>query len=192
MATTLDIVRGISQAVANAYDGSHDERYTSDGESRKIGLKREEGDSVLESRDVDGFTVRFRGDKLVIMYQSDIKLKEVHANGFENDISNMINNVANYLKKEYKKITGDALTLTKDGDPDILVQSISQRRSYVCGTCEYKIGNMNGTVAVEEGSSSKERLDKITKDWLSYNKNYEIGKGKNYAKNVTRKKEQSK
>ena len=192
MATVLDIVRGISQAAANAYDGSHDERYTADGEARKVGLKREEKDSVLESRDIDGFTVRFRGDKLIIMYQSDVKLQEVHENGFENDVTGMVKNIASYLKKEYKKITGDTLTLTKDGDPDILVQSVSRQRSYVCATCSYKIGNMKGTEAVEEGSSSKERLDKITKDWLSYNKNFEIGKGKNHAKNVTRKKEQSK
>ena len=32
-------------------------------------------------------------------------------------------------------------------------------------------------------------IDKITKDWLAYNNNFEIGKGKK-PKNVTRKKEQ--
>ena len=30
-AKTLEIIRAISQAAANAYDGAHDERYTSDG-----------------------------------------------------------------------------------------------------------------------------------------------------------------
>ena len=40
MATVLDIVRGISQAAANAYDGAHDEKYSLDGEVRKIGLKK--------------------------------------------------------------------------------------------------------------------------------------------------------
>ena len=39
MATVLDVVRGISQAAANAYDGSHDKRYTHDGEERKAGLR---------------------------------------------------------------------------------------------------------------------------------------------------------
>ena len=39
MASVLDIVRGISQAAANAYDGSQDEKYSLDGEARKIGLK---------------------------------------------------------------------------------------------------------------------------------------------------------
>ena len=38
MATVLDIVRGISQALANNYDGPHVEEYSSDGEARKAGL----------------------------------------------------------------------------------------------------------------------------------------------------------
>ena len=59
MASVLDIVRGISQAAANAYDGSHDERYAADGKARKIGLNREEGDPILDSRVMDGFKVKF-------------------------------------------------------------------------------------------------------------------------------------
>jgi len=168
MATVLDIIKGISQAAANAYDGSHDERYTADGEEKKMGLRREEGDSVLESREIDGFK-----DK----------------NRFENTITANINDIANYLKREYKKITGDSLSLTKEGDPDIMVQHISNVRSTCQANCMYKIGGLDGVVAVEEGSSAKEHLDQITKTWLAYNKNFEIGKGKK-PQNVTRKKEQ--
>ena len=88
MATTvLAIVRGISQAPANAYDGSQDERYSYDGESRKIGLKREEGDPIVDSRVVDGFGVVFHGNLLCISYQSDIKLKEVYAGDIEADLA---------------------------------------------------------------------------------------------------------
>ena len=53
----------------------------------------------------------------------------------------------------------------------------------------YKIGGLGDTVSVDEGSSDKKRLDQVTKDWLAYNKNFEIGKGKK-PKNVTRNKEQ--
>ena len=42
MATTLEIIRGISQALTYAYDGGHKESYTDDGESHSFGLKREE------------------------------------------------------------------------------------------------------------------------------------------------------
>ena len=43
MATTLEIVRGIQQASANAYDGSHDEKFTGKDLAKEIGLKREQG-----------------------------------------------------------------------------------------------------------------------------------------------------
>ena len=191
MATVLDVIRGISQAAANAYDGSHDERYMADGEAKKAGLRREEGDSVLQSREIDGFNVRFTGNKINILYHAEIKLKETHdRNKFESTIAASINDIANYLKREYKKVTGDTLTLTKEGEPDILVQHISNIRSNCQASCTYKVGNLDGVLPVEEGSSAKEKLDQVSKDWLAYNKNFEIGKGKNHATNVTRKKEQ--
>ena len=191
MATVLDIITGISQAAANAYDGSHDERYTADGEKRTIGLRREEGDPVLDSREIYGFKIRFEGNKLRVLYHTEMKLKETHnRNKFESDIAATVNDVANYLKREYKKVTGNTLTLTKEGDVDINVQHISNIRSSCQANCVYKIGGLEGVVAVDEGSSSRERLNQVTKAWLSYNQNYEIGKGKSYAKNVTRKKEQ--
>ena len=66
MASVLDIINGISQAAANAYDGSHDERYTADGEARKVGLKREEGDPILDSREMDGFNIKYYGNKICV------------------------------------------------------------------------------------------------------------------------------
>ena len=78
MATTLEIIRGISQAAANAYDGSHVEGYSSDGKARVIGLKREEGNPLIDKRVMDGFGVRFHGNKLCITYHSEVKLKEVY------------------------------------------------------------------------------------------------------------------
>ena len=47
MASVYDIVRGINQAAANAYDGSHDSRYVEEGEDKVIGLKREQDLAVL-------------------------------------------------------------------------------------------------------------------------------------------------
>jgi len=190
MASVLEIINGISQAAANAYDGSHDERYTADGEARKAGLKREEGDPILDSRIMDGFNVKFYGSSLCVEYHSECKLKEVHDSGkFENDVNARINDISKYLKKEYKKVTGNSLSLTKDGEADVLVQHMSNIRSWVTAKQFYKIGGMKGVLESSEEASSKDRLDKITKDWLAYNNNFEIGKGKK-PKNVTRKKEQ--
>jgi len=131
MATTLEIVRGISQAAANAYDGSHNERYSLDGEERTIGLKREEGDPINDSRVVDGFAVRFDGNLLCINYQSDIRLKEVYSGDIETETEEMIQNIADFLKKEYKKVTGNSLSLTAEGDVKVLVQNTSRVRVFV-------------------------------------------------------------
>ena len=43
----LEVVRGISQAAADSYDGAYDEK----GEPVTIGLKREVDNSVYVSRD---------------------------------------------------------------------------------------------------------------------------------------------
>ena len=168
MATVLDIVRGISQAAANAYDGAHDEKYSFDGEARKIGLKREEGDPIIDSRVIDGFGVRMSGPILTINYQSDIRLKDVYAGDIEADVEDMIENVAKFLKKEYKKITGDSLSLTPEGEVDVLVQNTSRVRVFVLGKKNYRVGNLDGVMEVLE--PSKDRLDKSIRDFLALGK----------------------
>ena len=50
MATTLEIINGISQVLANSYDGALDES----GEPVKIGLRREEGNPLIDHRVIDG------------------------------------------------------------------------------------------------------------------------------------------
>jgi len=169
MATVLDIVRGISQAAANAYDGVQDEKYALDGEAKKIGLKREEGDALLDSRVIDGFGVKLHGNLLCISYQSDIRLKDVYAGDIEADVDDMIENVAGFIKKEYKKITGDALSLSADGNVDVMVQNTSKVRVFVNGKKFYKIGNLDGVTPVAE--PSEDRLDKSIRDFLSLGKN---------------------
>ena len=169
MATVLDIVRGISQAAANAYDGGHNERYSLDGEERKIGLKREEGDPIIDSRVIDGFGVRMSGPILTINYQSDIKLKDVYAGDIEADVEDMIENVAKFLKKEYKKVTGDSLSLTPEGEVDVLVQNTSKVRVFVIGKKNYRVGNLDGVMEILE--PSEDRLDKSIRDFLALGKN---------------------
>ena len=60
----LEIIRGVAQAASNCYDGALDD----EGQPIKIGLKREEGNPILNSRNVDGFKVKFHGDKLMCTY----------------------------------------------------------------------------------------------------------------------------
>ena len=49
MPTPEEIARGIAQAAANASDGSHHERYSLHAETKEVGLRREQGDPILDS-----------------------------------------------------------------------------------------------------------------------------------------------
>ena len=141
--TTLEIIQGLAQAAANAYDGVHDERFTLDGQVRSTGLRREEGCPLMDRRVNDGFSVKFYGNKMCINYQSDIMLKEVYSGKFEQDMAKMLNEVKKFLQKEYKAVTGKSVTLTADGEAKILVQSTSRVRSFVQAYQHYKVSGIS-------------------------------------------------
>ena len=163
MATTLEIIQGLAQAAAHGYDGAHDERYSHDGSARKVGLKREEGDPILDRRVIDGFAVRFSGPQMIISYQSEIKLKEVYAGGFESEIERRINEVKKFLQREYKAITGNSVTLRKADEPKVLVQSTSRIHSWVQATQVFNIGSLKADGLRQE---SEPTVRDITKKFL--------------------------
>ena len=141
--TTLEIIQGLSQAAANAYDGVHDERYTLDGQVRNIGLRREDGCPLMDKRVNDGFSVKFYGNKICINYQSDILLREIYnTKDYEGEIVRQLEGIKKFLQKEYKAITGKSVSLTAQGEPKVLVQSTSRVRSFVQAYQHYKIGGV--------------------------------------------------
>jgi len=146
---TLEIIQGLAQAAANAYDGAHDERYTLDGQVKKVGLQREEGCPLMDKRVIDGFSVKFYGDSMIINYQSDIFLREVYANDFESEISRRLNEVKKFLQKEYRAVTGNSVSLSAKGEPQILVQSTSRVRSFVQAYQHYKVSGIESLPILE-------------------------------------------
>ena len=149
MATTLEIINGISQVLAKGYDGALDEN----GEPLKVGLKREEGNPLIDPRVIDGFGVKFESNCICITYSSEIRLKEVYGGTLENDVSSKISDVAAFIKKEYRALTKSGLTLTADGDVNVLVQPVSRIRTLVTAVQKFKIGG------VEEQTSERENLE---------------------------------
>ena len=145
MATTYEIIQGLAQAAANSYDGALGEDYepVNDGI-----LRREEGNALIDQRVMDGFNVKFYGNMMCLSYQSEIKLKEVYAGGFEEEMDQRITDISGWLKKEYKKITGNEVSLTEEGEVDILVQNSSRVRSWVQATKRYRVGGLAEDMAV--------------------------------------------
>jgi len=159
MATVYEIVQGLSQAAANAYDGAR----TSDGELVKVGLQREEGDPILDKRVMDGFNVKFYGDMMCISYQSEVQLKEVYTKGFEGEIEQRVADIASFLKKEYRKVTGESVKLTAEGEIDVRVESTSRVRSWLTATKHFKIGGLEKEMSLNAGSK-----DLVEKGWKSF------------------------
>ena len=152
MANILDIVRGLGQAAANAYDGALDES----GEPLQLGLKREKRHPVLDSRVMDGFKVRFAADKMIVTYHGEVMMKEVHPrNQFENEIEQKFTDILKYLKKEYRKINKDSVNLKEDGAADIMVQSTSRVRNWVQAKKVYVIKGAEGVDKVGRPSNDK-------------------------------------
>ena len=149
MATTLEIIQGINQAAANAYDGAHDERFV-DGDAKEIGLEREKGDPIIDSRISDGFGVKIIGDMLQINYEANIRLKDVYANGFEEECDRKIMAISDFLKKEFRTITGSALSLTPQGECKCIVQHTSRVRTFVMAHRLFKINGMQGVETLGE------------------------------------------
>jgi hypothetical protein len=187
MATTLEIIQGIAQAAANAYDGSHVGKYNANGEEKKIGLRREEGDPILDSRVMDGFKVKFKGNKLCVNYQSEISLKEVHKGPkFESEMESIMSDIVKFLKKEYKTITGNTLNLKPIEEPHIFVQPISRTRTDLSMYQEFEISSLDKSV-LPVGIPSEDSTREVTRKFLAL--------GREKAKkpsNLTRKDEKKK
>ena len=149
MASVLEIIQCLNQVAANAYDGALDEN----GEQLKIGLNREDGHPIIDSRLVDGFKVRFAGPKMIISYQAEMRVDELHPrNKFENEINSKLADIVKFLKKEYKNIKQESVTLTEDSEVDIRVQTTSRIHTWVTARKQYAIGGFDGVESIRMGS----------------------------------------
>lgn len=138
--TTHEIIRALSQA-ASVYDGAHD----AEGNPVKVGLRREEGNPILDSRCVDGFKVKFQGNIMVLMYHSEPLLHDIHKMGaekFETEVEGYIKDIISFIKKDYKNHTKGSVTLTQEGETDIVIEPISKIRTSVRAMAKFKIGGI--------------------------------------------------
>ena len=172
MADVYEIVRGIHQAAANAFDGALEDGHQlrDYGESQEpvlVGLKREAGDPVLDKRVIDGFRVATQGKYLKICYQGECELKDVHGDHFEAEVADTIENIVKFLKKEYKRVIGETLSLKMEGEPHVEVQHMNRIRTWVEAYCIYEIGGIDDVNVKEE---AEERLSKSLKKWIDQSK----------------------
>lgn len=158
MATTDEIMRGISHIMSRSYDGATDEN----GDPVVAGLKREDGNPITDCRVIDGFSIKMVAtDKLCITYNIEMKIKDVHKPSFESDIESAISSVKSFVQKEYKKVTKSTLSLKEDGNTKVDVQYISKIRTTVKACQIYKISGLPSS-----DSQDGYTLDDSIKNWL--------------------------
>ena len=177
MATTLEIINGISQVIANTYDGALNE----DGSPIEIGLRREEGNPLLDPRVMDGFGAYISGDRLHIKYHCEPKLKEVHSSKFESETEEMVEKVKAYIQKEYRKVTGSSLSLGSPSEVDVMVEYISRIRCTVRAHKCWAISGIGSEGNTPESGTAEDKVAAATRSWI------ETAKSPKPAGNDTRK-----
>ena len=122
---------------------------------------------------------------MCLSYMSEVTLKEVYANGFETRIEEQIAEIVKFLKKEYRKIRNESVSLTAEGEIDVHVQNSTRVRSWVTAKMHYRVGGLNEENAV--------RAEQDTKPEDSFRKFIDqggwTGDGGKRPQNDTRKKE---
>jgi hypothetical protein len=157
----VDILRGISQAAGNMYDGATDEN----GDPIKIGLKREEGNPNLDKRVIDGCSVRCSGKTLIVSYHSELLLRDVYKQDLESELEQTMSDIVSYLKKQYRKITRNTLSLKEKGEVDARVESTSRVRVFVTASKHYEITSMSDVEDIK--NPSEDKLEKTFSDFLA-------------------------
>ena len=161
----LEIIRDLSTASANMYDGAVDDK----GEPLKMGLKRDDLLST-DRKYIDGGKVRFAGDKIIVSYEAEIRLKDVHKdgiNGFQNEMNDMIQNLVKQLKKNYRQIAGKSITLTPDGkDAKVNVAYVNRHRTLATAVRSYTIAGLSEVLAATGAEVNKREMSDAYRKFL--------------------------
>jgi len=161
----LEIIKNLSQAAGNLYDGAVDDK----GEPLKMGLTREDL-PVTDRRYIDGGKVRFAGDQIIVTYEAQIPLSDVHQNGingFQNKMNDMVQNLVKQLKKNYKSIAGKAITLTPlDDNTKVQVDYVSRTRTLVIAHRNYKIGGLGEVMSASEDDTKERKIGDTYRKFL--------------------------
>jgi hypothetical protein len=178
MATVEEIARGISQVMADAYDGAIDD----DGGTLETGLKRDGFDvKLIDKRVNDGFGLSLNGNILILNYEGEVSVKELKDKNFESDVGQTLADVLKFVKKHYKKVTGNTLKCKPAGEMNVSVQSTSRVHTWVEAQQRYEVQGMEGIDM--RNPSGEELCDQSIRDWLA------LGTKSKKAQNDTRKKE---
>ena len=162
----VKILEDLSMAAGRLYDGAVD----FEGNPVEMGLKREKLPST-NRKFIDGAKVRFAGDKIIVTYESETKLKQVYrngVNGFQNEMDEMIQKIVDGLKKNYSQIAGKSITLTPEGDESkVTVDYVSRQRTLVQAVRAYHIPALSDVMAATGAEVNARSMTDAYKEFLA-------------------------
>jgi hypothetical protein len=156
----IEIVNSITKAIYNKHHGS----------GVDYGLRRDKEESEVI---LDGFGIKFVGNKLIITYNSEEKFENSHDPKFESKIDDTIEDIASAIKREYKKNGGKgSLSLTKPSEVVVNVETVNRRTIKVTAYKVYEIGNLKDVEGLsdepvelsKEAEKAQKEFDKSQSD----------------------------
>ena len=87
---------------------------------------------------------------LQINYEANVRIKDVYSGNFEEECEAKLQAIANFIKKEFRSLTGNSLSITPQGECKCIVQHTSRVRTFVMAHRLYKIGGMQGVETLGE------------------------------------------
>lgn len=159
---TVSVLNALSSIVGEyGHDGA-----TKEGEPAEVGLAREDGHPILQSRVVDGFNIKVYGDKLCITHHLlDQRMKDFHEKDQHDKCQSTISDIASFLQKEFRKRTGKALSLKEEGQMHMDTEYVSRVRVNVVSKQYYKVGALKG-LELDSKSIIDDKLNKAAKSFL--------------------------
>ena len=91
-------------------------------------------------------------------------MSSFHNTKLDEELEQTFADIAKFLKKEYKSLSGDTLSLTEDGPASMMLQNMSKIRTWVQASKVYTVGNMKDVLPV--GEPSEDRLEDKFKKFL--------------------------
>lgn len=154
--TVYEVVRGISQAIANKHHGALNDK----GELQEIGLKRED-QSIVDQKVMDGFGVSMHGNLLILKYNSHEPLANLKEKRFEKEVERRLEEIKRFIQKEFEKHTGSALRLKEAGEIKVLVETSNRVKAMVKAMMPYEVLNFKESVDVVGSKTSTDKLSEM-------------------------------
>ena len=122
------------------------------------------GDALIDQRVIDGFNVKFYGNLMCLTYQFRRATERSVRRRIRRRNRSTDHRYRRFPQKEYKKITGNSISLTEEGEVDVFVQNSSRVRTWVQAKKHFKVGGLSEDMNDDNSGST----NPVEANWKSF------------------------